>query len=99
MAAPRNRAHWMNEKDDTILEYLQDVGAAEPPKVIHWNLIEDRHQGNFSLKTLRRRLDRLEEAGLIEVARESGPYFRITDRGERYLSGEHDASESERRQD
>jgi repressor of nif and glnA expression len=85
----------MNEKDDAILEYLQDVGAAEPPKVIHWNLTEDRGQGDFSLKTLRRRLDRLEEASLVEVARESGRYFRITDQGERYLSGEYDVTEAE----
>ncbi len=82
----------MNEKDDTILEYLSEVGAAEPLSVIFWNL-EDRDLIDFSIHTLRRRLLRLVETGLIEIARGANStdttYYRITELGERYLTGDH----------
>jgi len=63
----------MNEKDDIILEYLADIGVAEPLQVIYFNLKE---RGiSFSKSTARRRLERLEEADLVNIAREKGTYY------------------------
>jgi len=81
----------MNEKDDVILEYLRDVGVAEPLSVIFWNL-EDSYDIGFSIHTLRRRLLRMVETGLIEIPRggdsEDTTYYRITPDGISYLEGE-----------
>jgi len=91
MAERRERAYWMNSKDDTILEYLREVGVAEPLSVIFWNL-EDSYEIGFSIHTLRRRLLRLVETGLVEIPRggdsEDTTYYRITDDGIAYLQGD-----------
>lgn len=81
----------MNEKDDILLEYLQEVGVAEPLSVIFWNL-QDQHEVGFSIHTCRRRLLRLVEVGLVEIPRgadsKDTTYYRITDQGRKYLSGD-----------
>lgn len=87
----RQRAHWMNEKDDTILEYLDDIGVAEPPAVIHFNL--KREGVGFVEKTTKRRLYKLQDLGLVQVVYEKGKYYKITDEGTAYLRGDLDASE------
>lgn len=80
----------MNEKDDIILEYLDEVGSAEPPAVIHWNL-EDRGADHV-VRTTKRRLKKLRSEGLIKIVYEDGSYHRITEKGRQYLRGELDAS-------
>jgi len=83
----------MNEKDDIILEYLADIGVAEPLQVIYFNLKE---RGiSFSKSTARRRLERLEEADLVNIAREKGTYYEISDKGFEYLEGEFKPGELE----
>ncbi len=81
----------MNEKDDTLLEYLAEVGVAEPLSVIFWNLQEEYDVG-FSIHTCRRRLLRLVETGLVEIPRgdesKDTTYYRITKQGRDYLSGD-----------
>ena len=83
----------MNEKDDIILEYLAEIGVAEPLQVIYFNLKE---RGiSFSKSTARRRLERLEEADLVTIAREKGTYYEISDKGFAYLEGEFKPEELE----
>jgi len=88
----RRRAHWMTSKDDSILEYLADVGSAEPQRVIYWNMTE---QGliDCHYRTIGRRLTKLVETGLVEIARGEGTnedsYYRITPAGRDYLAGEY----------
>ncbi|WP_240471238.1 hypothetical protein [Halorubrum tropicale] len=82
----------MNEKDDIILEYLDDVGVAEPPAVIHFN-ISRTEEVDFVEKTTKRRLKRLLGLGLVTLAYEKGRYYEITDEGRAYLAGDLDASE------
>lgn len=85
----------MNEKDDTLLEYLESISpSAEPPTVLHWN-IENRGLGDWSLDTTRRRLDRLNSFGLVKIPYEKGKYYKISDEGRAYLRGDLDASELE----
>lgn len=81
----------MNEKDDAILEYLEDTGVSEPPAVIHFNLT--RRGPGFSIRTLKRRLKRLRDLGLVQIDYEEGRYHSISDKGRSYLSGDLDASE------
>lgn len=84
----------MNEKDDIILEYLEAVGVAEPPAVIHWNLVETGPH-EFSVRTLRRRLARLSEANFVKIVNEEGRYYEIADNGLAYLDGDLEAPELE----
>lgn len=83
----------MNEKDDILLEYLSDTGSAQPYKVIHWNITVDRRTADFSIDTVRRRLRRLRDLGLVSKVYEKGAYHKITDEGRAYLAGDLDASE------
>jgi len=82
----------MNEKDDVLLEYLQDTGSAEPPTVIHWNITVDRETGSFSIDTTRRRLSKLKDLGLVEEVKDRGAYHKITPDGKAYLRGDLDVS-------
>lgn len=95
----------MNEKDDVILEALDHVyPVAIAPTPLHWNIqnplwrkldVESRTGGGFSLNTLRNRLEKLSELGLVEIKRERGSYFALTSEGRDYLRGDLDASELE----
>ena len=95
----------MNEKDDIILESLDRLyPAAISPTPLHWNIenrlseelnYEARTNGGFSLDTLRNRMERLVDLGLVEICRERGSYHSITEEGREYLSGDLDASELE----
>jgi len=96
---PRQRASWMNEKDDILLEYLRSIHpSAEPPKVIHWNVdnrgdelrLGTRAGDMWSTGTTRNRLDDLEDLGLVDVVGR-GSYRIITDAGMEYLDGDLDA--------
>lgn len=92
----------MNEKDDIILEALKAIfPAAIGVTPLYWNIensleeslnYRSRTGGGFTIDTLRNRLDRLENVGLVETAREKGGYLRITDEGIQYLTGDLDVS-------
>jgi len=78
----------MTARDDIILEYLAETGVSLNKRGLEVNL---RGEGyDISYSTIKRRLPKLEEAGLIEVVRESGPWYRITDSGREYLDGDVD---------
>lgn len=83
----------MNEKDDVILEYLQETDVSEPPAVIYFNITN--RGSDFSLRTLKRRLKRLRESGLVQIDYEEGRYHSISDDGRAYLAGDLDASKLE----
>lgn len=94
----RWRVYWMNEKDDIILEameYCHPVAIAPTP--LYWNIentlseelnLGARTNGGFSLNTLRNRVDKLIDLGLIEVKRDKGRYMGLTEEGRLYLRGE-----------
>lgn len=81
----------MNEKDDAILEYLEETDVSEPPAVIHFNI--ELRGSRFSIRTLKRRLKRLRDAGLVQVDYDEGRYHSISNEGRAYLRGDLDASE------
>jgi len=81
----------MNEKDDVILEYLQETGVSEPPAVIYFNI--ERRGAEFSLRTLKRRLKKLRKSGLVQVDYQQGSYHSISEDGRAYLAGDLDVSE------
>lgn len=78
----------MTGRDDIILEFLADSGAAHNKKGIEINL--DLENKDASYSTIQRRLPKLEEAGLVEQVREEGAWYRITEKEEKYLEGEED---------
>jgi predicted transcriptional regulator len=78
----------MTGRDDVILEYLQDTGVALNKRGLEINLALEGY--NISYSTIKRRLPKLEKAGLIEVVDESGPWYRVTEKGESYLTGKED---------
>lgn len=82
---------WWSKYDDPILQFLADTGAAVPPRVILFNL-ERREIASPHRSTIKRRLQRLQEYGLVEKVGEEG-YYVISELGEAYLSGDIDASE------
>jgi len=82
----RPRVEWMNQTDDRVLELLAESDLILSPSVIAKNL-------EYTRNWVSRRLGKLEEAELVKQV-DSG-YYRITDRGRGYLSGELDASELE----
>ncbi|WP_225334270.1 winged helix-turn-helix domain-containing protein [Halomicrobium urmianum] len=84
----RLRADWMTGSDDRILEFLEDTGAGHSLRGIENNFAE-RGQ-SISYTTLKRRIPKLEEAGLIYEIEGEGSYYAITEKGEDYLREEED---------
>nr|WP_238992175.1 winged helix-turn-helix domain-containing protein [Halorubrum terrestre] len=74
----------MNQTDDRVLELLAESDLILTPAVIAKNL-------EYTRNWVSRRIGKLEDADLVEPV-DSG-YYRITDRGRAYLSGEIDADE------
>ena len=95
----RPRVPWMNELDDTILEFLAELDhpAGEPvvinPQSIYENIVSIRNMSNKTAKTISRRMNTLYEHGLLDMAESSGKQYFITEKGLQYLSGEVDADE------
>ena len=90
----RRPSSWMTGSDDRILELLGESGVALNKKTLQVNFELDGTDISYS--TIKRRLPLLEDAGLIEEVRQTGSYYRITEKGEQYLAGELAASELER---
>jgi len=83
----------MTGRDDVILEYLDDKDTALNKRGLEINL--NLANQTISYSTIKRRLPKLEEAGLIKVVDESGPWYKITKRGKMYLKGEIDLRDIE----
>ncbi|WP_423743188.1 winged-helix domain-containing protein (plasmid) [Haladaptatus sp. SPP-AMP-3] len=90
----RRPSSWMTGSDDRILELLGESCVALNKKTLQVNFELDGTDISYS--TIKRRLPLLEDAGLIEEVRQTGSYYRITEKGEQYLAGELAASELER---
>lgn len=75
----------------TVLSFLEDSQMALPPKVVCWNMKEQGIEIGYS--TVRKTLPELEEYGLVNRAAEEEGYYRITDRGRKFLAGEIDADD------
>lgn len=80
---------WMTKSDPAILELLQESGLELPPAVIAHNV------SGVSHPTVKRRLPTLAEHGLVEKSSEKQGYYRLTDRGTAYLSGDLDSEDLE----
>lgn len=74
-------------KDLVILEYFDETASALPPGVVHYNLCEIG-EFDFSKRTVRRRISELAERGYLENVDERRGYYRLTDRGRRFVRGE-----------
>ncbi len=83
----------MTGRDDLLLEYLAETGVALNKRGLELNL--QREGYDISYSTIKRRLPRLEEAGLIVVEDDSGPWYRISRKGKQYLEGELDLRKSD----
>lgn len=81
----RLQPEWLTENDDLILELLGETGVALNKKGIEVNL--DLRDTPISYSTIKRRVDELEENGFLEDVGETGSYYRVSDRGQRYLTG------------
>ncbi|KTG11390.1 phage repressor protein [Haloprofundus marisrubri] len=82
----------MSLKDGLILEFLAEHNLELPPKPLYRNLNRHGHQIGYS--TVRQRLNELEAHGLVNEV-ESGSYYEISDKGQRYLDGELSISDLE----
>lgn len=82
----RPRVEWMNQTDDRILELLDESDLILSPAVISVNL-------EYNRSWISRRISKLVDVGLVEAVNEG--YYKITDRGRAYLSGELDADDLE----
>jgi len=78
----------MTGRDDLILEFLAESGAALNKRGLEINLNEEGYDISYS--TIKRRLPKLHEAGLIEVVSEKGPWYKISIKGVDYLKGSAD---------
>ncbi|SFC65151.1 hypothetical protein SAMN05444422_11338 [Halobiforma haloterrestris] len=95
----RPRVPWMNEVDDAVLEFLQELEidgqpVALKPGAVHYNLVEEFGMVDRSLSTFSRRMDVLADHGLLEKTEDGkGSPYRITEKGWAYLEGDLDAEE------
>ncbi len=70
----------MTKNDDAVLEWLDDIGLPAPPKQIHLTM-----DGAPSYTTINRRLRKLDEAEMVEKHPDAEGYYRLTEKGTRYL--------------
>ena len=89
----RPRVSWMTGNDDTILEFLHEKQVALSPTGLHINL--DREGYDISYSTVKRRLGHLEDVNLVDKLERKGGYYILTEKGQRYLSGDLSAGELE----
>lgn len=82
----------MTKSDPAILELFEESGLTMPPAVVSYNV------DGVSHVTVKRRLRELENHGLLEKAEDKRGYYRITDRGRAYLSGDIESHELENKE-
>ncbi|WP_235847869.1 PadR family transcriptional regulator [Natronorubrum thiooxidans] len=83
----------MTGNDDSILEFLHEREVTLPPTGLEINL--EREGISISYSTIHRRLQKLQEKGLVKKIDEQKGYYAITDKGRDYLEGDLAASELE----
>lgn len=95
----RPRVPWMNETDDAILEFYEELEdptsfrIALPPTAVWFNLVEVAGLLDKAPNTISRRMGRLDELGLLELVDEKRAYYVFTDKGQAYLDGDLDAED------
>ena len=90
----RPRPSWASKYDDPILELLADTSAALPPAVVEFNL-EWKGIASPAYSTVKRRMRKLEDHGLLVKIEEKSGYYAITEKGRDYLAGDLDIGELE----
>jgi len=80
---------WMTKSDPAILELLHESDLDLPPAVISHNV------DGVSHPTVKRRLPILDEHGLVKKTSKKRGYYRITERGRAYLTGDLDTDDLE----
>jgi repressor of nif and glnA expression len=75
------------------LELLEESGVALSKRGIEVNLAES--DSEISYTTIKNHINLAEASGLVEIVESEGTWYRITDRGRKYLAGELDVSELE----
>jgi len=89
----RKRAKWMNKASDPVLEVLKKSGIAVSRAAVN-NEIQKTQGSQPSRATIYRAFEPLSSHGLIRSESRGGSeFYQITAKGEKYLSGELDASE------
>jgi DNA-binding PadR family transcriptional regulator len=73
---------WMTKSDPAILEFFEEHEIAMPPAVVSFNITGVSHP------TVKRRMPKLAEHGLLEKVEGKRGYYRITEVGQQYLAGE-----------
>lgn len=95
----RPRVPWMNEVDDLILEFFEELGEVGGAKVsmapgnVHYHVAERLGQTEKSRSTFSRRMKNLANNGLLRVVDEDKSLYEITDMGHAYLAGDLDADD------
>ena len=77
---------WLTSVDAAVLGLLDDSRMFLPPKVIMVNL-EYRDRG-ASHTQIKRRLWKLDDAGLVKKSKDGYGYYAITDKGRKVISGQ-----------
>lgn len=91
----------MNEVDDAILEFFEEVGTpvGEPielsPRVVHRHLVEKCGILDRTPPTFSRRMKKLDDRGLLERPDPDSAMYYLTEKGRQYLAGELDAEDLE----
>lgn len=80
-------ARWENSATTPVLKLLNNANVVTTPGAIHWEL-QQRMERPPSKATITRAINRLLERDLIERPTEDHAYYRITEKGEKYLKGE-----------
>jgi predicted transcriptional regulator len=85
----------MNEVDDSILEFFNNQGdqVSLPPTAVWYNLAIVFEVTDKSQDTVARRMRGLKDSDLLEKTDEKRGYYRITEKGRAYLSGDLNAEE------
>jgi predicted transcriptional regulator len=78
----------MTSADDTILEFFEEHSIALPPTAVSYNI-------DFSDTHVRNRMRKLADEGLLIKVDDKKGYYRITEKGRKYLAGDLDAGELE----
>ncbi|WP_224337873.1 winged helix-turn-helix domain-containing protein [Haloprofundus halobius] len=80
----RPHVEWMTRADDAILEFLLNEGNR--PLIVTPGVIEANIA--YALSSINQRLRKLKAAGLVDYHDEERGLYKITEKGEQYLSGE-----------
>lgn len=84
----RMMAEWMNIIDERIMEFLLDAGTHPSSPIAHH--LTDFNGITYSRSHIGRRCNKLANYGLLEKNYKN---YTLTNKGEKYLQGELDASE------